>query len=87
MDPVSIATLIATALSLGSKAIGAGKEKKLQKKSAKEEAKQRQSDLLNLSLNQSAENEAEGIRSSHKLGRRRADALKNTASQVRSSYL
>jgi len=86
MDPLTIA-IISEGIRLGASAIGSAKDKKLRKKLSKERKRQTESDLLNQSLSQSAENEEEGMRSSRRLGKRRTEALRNTAASVRGALV
>jgi hypothetical protein len=84
INPVTLA-IIEQGIKLGSEAIGAYKNRKLHKKELKEEKKQTKADLLNSIRNKSIESEAEGIRSSHNLSKKRSEALRNTAATVRGS--
>lgn len=85
MHPATLAIMAGAAAA--SAAIGGYKNKRLQKKQSKEMKKQTEADLQNAQLNKSYETEAQGVRSSKKLGRRRSDAMKNTAASVRGALL
>jgi hypothetical protein len=86
IDPVTLA-IIAEGINLGVQAIGSAKNRKIEKKSRKENRKQTESDLLNASLEQGVENEEKSLKSSRKLGKGRAQALRNTAATVRGALL
>lgn len=84
IDPVTLA-IIAAGIKLGSHAIGAYKENKLNKKKNKEMQRQNDEDVLNSLRNKSYENEEQGAKSSQKLSKRRSESLRNTAASVRGS--
>lgn len=82
LDPVTLA-IISEGINLGVEAIGGMKKRKLQEKQSKNRRKAIDEELLNDSLDRSLANEERRLRSSRRLGHRKAEALRSTAASLR----
>ena len=82
IDPITLA-IIAEGINLGVEAIGGHRKRKLHEKQMKQQRELTNQELLSDSLDRSAQNEERGLRSSRKIGHRRAEALRNTAASLR----
>lgn len=89
MDPATaiiVATAIASAAQGGGAAFGASKQKKADKKASKEMKRSTYADLINDSLQRQAELEGQRYSSRANVGKRRNQALLDTAASVREAF-